>query len=82
MASITVRRLDTDTKARLRIRAAHHGRSMEQEAREILKVALTPGGAGRGNLAGSIRARFAGLGGVDLPDVPRDPLRRPPKLPR
>jgi hypothetical protein len=33
MASITIRNLDEDTKRRLRIRAAEHGRSMEEEAR-------------------------------------------------
>ena len=40
MASITVRNLDEDIKRRLRIRAAENGRSMEQEAREILRAAL------------------------------------------
>jgi plasmid stability protein len=33
MASITIRNLDDDVKQRLRIRAAEHGRSMEEEAR-------------------------------------------------
>ena len=37
MASITIRRLEESLKARLRVRAAHHGRSMEEEAREILR---------------------------------------------
>jgi phosphopantothenoylcysteine decarboxylase/phosphopantothenate--cysteine ligase len=36
MASITIRRLDDDLKKRLRMRAARHGRSMEDEARTIL----------------------------------------------
>jgi len=40
MASITIRRLDEKLKARLRIRAAQHGRFMEQEAREILRAAI------------------------------------------
>ena len=40
MASITVRNLDDGLKRRLRVRAAENGRSMEQEAREILKHAL------------------------------------------
>ncbi len=40
MASITIRRLDDNVKARLRVQAAKHGRSMEEEAREILKVGL------------------------------------------
>jgi plasmid stability protein len=31
--SLTIRKLDEQTKARLRVRAAHHQRSMEDEAR-------------------------------------------------
>ena len=41
MASITIRNLDDHLKARLRVRAAHHGRSMEEEARHILRATLT-----------------------------------------
>ena len=37
MASITIRNLDDGIKRRLRVRAAEHGRSMEEEAREILR---------------------------------------------
>jgi len=37
MASITIRNLDDDVKHRLRVRAAEHGRSMEEEARDILR---------------------------------------------
>ena len=80
MASITVRRLDANTKARLRVRAAYRGRSMEEEARDILKTALANEKTSQRNLAESIRARFAALGGVDLPDVPREPMRRPSRL--
>ncbi len=39
MASITIRRLDDELKRRLRLRAARHGRSMEDEARTILRQA-------------------------------------------
>ena len=80
MATITVRRLGADTKARLRVRAAHHGRSMEEEAREILKEALAKEKSDRRNLAESIRERFASLRGVDLPHLPRDPMRLPPRF--
>lgn len=41
MASITIRNLDDDIKERLRIRAAQHGRSMEEEARTILRQAIS-----------------------------------------
>ena len=40
MASITIRRLDEAIKNRLRLRAAEHGHSMEEEARSILRDAL------------------------------------------
>lgn len=33
MASITIRNLEDDIKQRLRVRAAEHGQSMEEEAR-------------------------------------------------
>ena len=82
MATLTIRQLDETTKSRLRIRAAHNGRSMEEEAREILRsVVDSPASDGR-NLADSIRERFAPLGGVDLQLPPRDQIRRPPKLAR
>ena len=77
MASITIRRLQDATKERLRFRASHHGRSMEEEAREILKVALTGKGTTERNLAESIRRRFAALDSVEVADLPREPMRRP-----
>jgi antitoxin FitA len=80
MASITIRRLDDAVKARLQLRAASHGRSMEEEAREILKAGLRPNSAPRLNLADSIRRRFEPLGGVDLAIPPREAVRRPPPL--
>ena len=46
MAAITIRNLDESIKARLRIRAASHDRSMEEEARAILREALQVGAAG------------------------------------
>jgi plasmid stability protein len=49
MASITIRNLDDDLKRRLRVRAAENGRSMEEEAREILRQVLVPPSA-PGNL--------------------------------
>lgn len=77
MASITIRNLDESLKARLRVRAARLGRSMEEEAREILRCALTERPAAARNLAEAIQRRFAPLGGVELPAVPRDDLRKP-----
>ena len=79
MASITIRNLDNDVKTRLRIRAAAHGRSMEEEARVILREAIERP-AGPANLARAIRARFASLGGVELELPPRQPMREPPRF--
>ncbi len=42
MAQLIVRRLDDEIVARLRQRAAQHGRSTEAEHREILRRALMP----------------------------------------
>ncbi len=82
MASITIRRLEESTKERLRIRASRHGRSMEEEAREILRAALTTHGTGGRGLATAIRGRMAKVGGVDLPEIPREPMREPPRFDR
>ena len=80
MASITVRNLDDGLKRRLRIRAAENGRSMEQEARDILRAALDEDPPTGADLASAIRARFAPLGGVELELPPREPMREPPRF--
>lgn len=80
MATLTIRQLDEKTKARLRIRAAHHGRSMEEEAREILRLALTTMPPTRRNLAEAIRHRFAVFGGVELKLPQRGAMREPPEF--
>lgn len=77
MASITIRQLEESTKRKLRMRAASHGRSMEQEAREILKTALSQPEQSGKDLVAAIRRRFAPLGGVDLKIPPRGPIRDP-----
>jgi plasmid stability protein len=77
MASITIRDLDDGLKRRLRIRAAEHGRSMEDEVREILRLAVGKP-APPANLAAAIRSRIASFGGADLQIPPRDPMREPP----
>ena len=80
MASITIRNLDDRLKSRLRIQAAAHGRSMEDEAWDILRSALSSEPTRKGNLAASIRAKFAPLGSVELPVVVREPMRLPPSF--
>jgi plasmid stability protein len=78
VASITIRNLDDSLKSRLRIQAEAHGRSMEEEERDLLRSALNREVPQPGKLADAIRARFAPLGGFDLPEVPREPMREPP----
>jgi plasmid stability protein len=77
MASMTIRDIDDRLKARLRIQAAQHGRSMEDEARDILRTALSTERTRRGNLVDSIRARIEPLGGVELEIAPREVMREP-----
>ena len=60
------------------MRAARHGRSMEEEARAIIRAALNESRSQPRNLAEAIRRRFAPLGGVDLEIPPRKPAREPP----
>jgi plasmid stability protein len=78
MASITIRNLDAPTKARLRIRAAHRQRSMEEEARNILRAALAEDEPASSDLGAVIGARFRPLGGVELALPAREPMREPP----
>jgi antitoxin FitA len=74
MASITIRKLPESTKRRLRMRAARNGRSMEQEAREILQGALQQPESPQENLGDAIRKIFAPLGGVRLQIPKREPI--------
>lgn len=79
MATMTIRNLDDDLKTLLRLRAARHGQSMEEEARSILRAAL----AGRveddsgAALYAAIRARVEPLGGVEM-ELPSRVLQREP----
>jgi plasmid stability protein len=70
MATITVRNLDDDVKELLRISAAKNGHSMEEEARIILKQALTKKSP-RYGLGTRLHQAFAEFGGVELDIPPR-----------
>jgi antitoxin FitA len=80
MASITIRNLEDQLKRRLRIRAARQGRSMEDEARDILRAALSTNPLPPANLAEAIRRRFEPLGGIKLPLPARKAMRKPPSF--
>jgi antitoxin FitA len=75
MASITIRNLDDSVKQRLRRMAAEHGRSMEEEARVILRRSVAAPARHAPNLAVAIRKLFEPLGGVDLPEFPDQPIK-------
>ena len=77
MATITIRSLDDSIKTRLRIRAASHGRSMEEEARVILREALQESDEKRG-LGTLIHKRFMAAGGIELPPAKRKQRPRKP----
>lgn len=79
-ASLTIRRLDPKLKQKLRVRAAEHGRSMEEEARSILKAALAANAGSGSELVDSIRRRFATAGFAELQAPRREPMRPPPVL--
>jgi plasmid stability protein len=79
MASITIRDLDESIKERLRVRAAHHRRSMEEEVRSILRAAVSAEEPVARDLAQAIRRRFQPVGGVTLQLPDRDAIREPPE---
>jgi plasmid stability protein len=59
MAQLVVRNLDDDVKARLQRRARRHGRSTEEEVRDILRNAVRAEGGGGVKLGTRLRRRFA-----------------------
>ena len=77
MAQLVVRNLEDAVKNRLRRRAARHGHSMEEEARDILRDALKQEGAPARGLGSEIVSLFRRAG---LDDDIRE-LRGHPLLP-
>lgn len=78
MSTMTIRNLDNDLKMQLRVRAARHGQSMEEEARSILRSALKTEPLSGQSLLDSIRAMVEPYGGIGLELPPREPQRDPP----
>ena len=79
MATLVIRNVEEGLHARLKACAAEHGRSMEEEVRCILRDRLGTQSRGPGSdWVDAIRALFVPLGGLDLPDIERDPPRDPP----
>ena len=82
VGTLTIRNLEDPLKSRLRLRAAARNRSMEEEARQILRAALLESATPTADLGARIRARFAGLGDVLLPIDAREAIRTTPALAR
>ena len=70
LAAISIRNLDDHVKERLRIKAAHHGRSMEAKIRAILIDAVREPRDADG-LFQTMLDRFGEIGGVELELPPR-----------
>lgn len=72
MAQLIVRNLEDSVKERLRRRAKRHGRSMEEEAREILRDATKDEVQKRAGLGTRIASRFRDVGlreGEEFPEL-------------
>lgn len=80
MATLTIRDFDEELKARLRVRAAENGRSMEAEVRAILaEVLVRPKPAG--GMGSRIRQRFSDVEDVTFEPRPRTEPARVAELP-
>jgi len=70
MAQFVVRNIEDEVKARLQRRAARHGRSMEEEVRDILRNAVRVEDVSTGGLGTEISSLFAKVGlETDIPEL-------------
>lgn len=74
MATLMIRDLDDEVKARLRVQAAEYGRSMEAEARALVAVAVS-GRRPTSGLGSYIRHQFAEIGGEPSMSTPPTTMR-------
>jgi plasmid stability protein len=76
VAQILIRQLEDDVKAKLQRRARQHGRSTEEEVREILRNAVRDEARPPTPLGSQIAARFAGVGlKTEIPELRGQPVR-------
>ena len=76
MATLTIRGLPDEVMERLRVRAAQHGRLMQEEARVILKRAVI--GITGSKLLSLAHENFGPDHGIDIAIPPRGAERPPP----
>ena len=78
------RPIDERVEEALRQRASDNGRTVEEEARQVLRAAVGDGASASipapRNLAAATAKRFASLGGVELSLPEREPVREPPNF--
>jgi plasmid stability protein len=77
MAQLVVRNIEAEVKKKLQRRAIRHGRSMEEEVRDILRNAVKDEARrSAGGLGTEIAALFAGIGlNRDIAELRGHPLK-------
>lgn len=78
MTHITIVNIDDNIKNLLQQRASRNGRSLEEEAKEILRLALIENQKPPVNIVSMIEKRFAHLGDFELGEINREPMRPAP----
>lgn len=79
MPTLTIRNVDDALKTQLRIRAAQHGVSMEEEARRILRDALTRAGTAPVPMGQRLLSRFGTTASANFSLPERQAARKPPQ---
>ncbi len=77
MTNLTIHNLDDSLTNKLRIHAQRHGQTIEEEARQILRLAFSEPSQNTSGLGSRISKRFAEIGGVELPQPVRSLPRQP-----
>lgn len=77
MINLTIHNLDESLTNNLRVHAQQHGQTIEEEARQILRLAFSEPSQKTGGLGSKISRRFTEIGGVELPQPARSLPRQP-----
>ena len=78
MAQLVVRNLEAGVKLRLQRRAKRHGRSMEEEVRDILRDAAKEDPVATGGLGTEIASLFRECGlETEIPELRGQPIKPP-----
>jgi plasmid stability protein len=77
MTNLTIHNLDESLTNNLRIHAQQHGQTIEEEARQILRLAFSEPSQKTRGLGSKISKRFMEIGGIELPQPTRSLPRQP-----